>query len=416
MGVMRVIKPGPLSTLQDLGRTGHQQFGVPVNGVMDNDAHRRANALVGNAPDVATLECTLQGPVLRFDRDTLIALTGGDLDARVDDISVPRDCAVLLRAGVTLHFGARRTGARAYLAVSGGFDVPTVMGSRSTFVRAGYGGFEGRALQRDDRVPTGAPAVPYRGLLRLMVQAGVPFAAAPVVPWPMPDETPTDNAARPATDGTPETAAAGAAANAAGNATASATASATTDVTASATTDAAPAAASGASAVEKKKIAEPAVDGADQPDAEGTGSRTLRVVAGPQWEAFSATSHTAFVELGYKIDSRSDRMGYRLSGEPLALSAPLEMISEGTPFGTVQVPPDGQPIVLMADRQTAGGYPKIAYVASVDLPQLAQAMPEDVVRFHLVSLGRAQHLAQQRAADLARFAAAAAATLESIAH
>lgn len=336
MGMMRVIKPGPLSTLQDLGRTGYQQFGVPVNGAMDNDAHRRANALVGNAPEVATLECTLQGPVLRFERDALIAITGGDLDARIDDVALPRDCAVLLRAGVTVHFGARRTGARAYLAVSGGFDVPMVMGSRSTFVRAGYGGFEGRALQRDDRVPTGAPTVPYRGLLRLMVQAGVPFAAAPVVPWTMTDA--------------------------------------------------------------------------------GDAVVTLRVVAGPQWAAFSPTSHTAFVELGYKIDSRSDRMGYRLSGEPLALAAPLEMISEGTPFGTVQVPPDGQPIVLMADRQTAGGYPKIAYVASVDLPQLAQAMPEDVVRFHLVSLAHAQHLAQQRAADLARFAAAAAATLESIAH
>jgi len=342
MGVMRVIKPGPLSTLQDLGRAGYQQFGVPVNGVMDSDAHRRANALVGNAPDAATLECTLQGPVLRFDRDTLIALTGGDLDARVDDLSVPRDCAVLLRAGVTLHFGARRTGARAYVAVSGGFDVPTVMGSRSTFVRAGYGGFEGRALQRDDRVPTATPAVPYRGLTRLMVQAGVPFAAAPVVPWPMADAAPDEGRA----------------------------------------------------------------------DA----NATLRVVAGPQWQAFTPTSQTAFAELGYRIDSRSDRMGYRLAGEPLALAAPLEMISEGTPFGTVQVPPDGQPIVLMADRQTAGGYPKIAYVASVDLPHLAQAMPEDVVRFQVVSLGHAQHLAQQRAADLTRFTAAAAATLESIAH
>ncbi|OZI59742.1 biotin-dependent carboxyltransferase family protein [Bordetella genomosp. 11] len=316
--MIRVLKPGALSQLQDLGRYGHQRYGVPVNGVMDEWSHRLANILVGNPESFATLECTLTGPTLRFARDRLIALSGADLRARIDDIPVPLNQPLLVRGGTTLSFGERRRGARVYLAVRGGFDVPAVMDSRSTFLRGGYGGFQGRALARDDRLPLCAADAGYPGATRLLVQCGLPWISAGQFDMPV---------------------------------------------------------AGGA------------------PDA-------LRAMPGPQWERFTEATRAAFLEQSFEIDHRSDRMGYRLSGARLALAEPLEMVSEAVAFGTVQVPPDGSPIVLMADRQSAGGYPKIAYVASVDLPLLAQAVPGDRIRFAMMTLEQAQALYLEREASL----------------
>ncbi len=141
--------------------------------------------------------------------------------------------------------------------------------------------------------------------------------------------------------------------------------------------------------------------GAIRPAATGGALDALRAMPGPQWEVFTEEARTAFREQAFVIDARSDRMGYRLNGARLALSRPLEMVSKAVSFGTVQVPPDGNPIVLMADRQSAGGYPKIAYVASVDLPLLAQALPGDAVRFDMVTLEQAQAWYLEREALLA---------------
>ncbi|ARP80912.1 hypothetical protein CAL12_08700 [Bordetella genomosp. 8] len=333
--MIRVLKPGALTQLQDLGRYGHQRYGVPVNGVMDEWSHRVANILVGNPDDAATLECTLTGPTLRFmpggRGERLIALCGADMQASIDGMPAPLNQPLLVRAGATLAFGERRRGARVYLAVRGGFDVPAVMGSRSTFARGGYGGFEGRAIARDDRLPLGAADTGYPGATRLLVQCGLPFVSAGLFELPAP---------------------------------------------------------------------------AGHPDG-------LRAIQGPQWQAYTEAARTAFREQPFRIDSRSDRMGYRLEGPRLALSEPLEMISEAVAFGTVQVPPDGNPIVLMADRQSAGGYPKIAYVASVDLPLLAQAMPGDTVRFAIVTLDEAQALYLEREASLAALRARVASAMGS---
>jgi biotin-dependent carboxylase-like uncharacterized protein len=308
--MIRVLKPGALSQLQDLGRYGHQRYGVPVNGVMDEWSHRIANILVGNPDDSPTLECALTGPALRFTRDRLIALSGADMQASIEGLPAPLNQPLLVRGGATLRFGERRRGARVYLAVRGGFDVPRVMGSRSTYIRGGYGGFHGRALSRDDRLPLCACDTGYPGATRLLVQCGTPFVSAGQFELP----------------------------------------------------------------------------------AAGGAPGMLRVMQGPQWEAFTEDARTAFCEHAYEIGNQSDRMGYRLSGPRLSLASPLEMVSEAVAFGTVQVPPDGNPIILMADRQSAGGYPKIAYVASVDLPALAQAVPGDAVRFATVSLDEAQAL------------------------
>ncbi len=319
--LMHVDQPGMFSLVQDLGRYGWQRFGVPANGVMDERAHRVANALVGNDDDAATLECTLTGPTLRFTRNTLIALSGADMVITADGKRVPLNRAVMLRRGVVLAFGECRRGTRTYLAVRGGIDTEPVMGSRSTFVRGAYGGVEGRALRRGDRVPVTTPQEDQLPLDRMLVQSGMPFVEAGPVALP-------------------------------------------------------------AGAAE---------------------SAPIRFMRGPQWRTFSLAARQAFVRQPFVISTQSDRMGYRLEGPELALKQPLEMISEACDFGTVQVPPSGSPIVLMADRQSAGGYPKIAYVISTDLPLLAQAAPGDNLQFAPVTLRQAELAHAQAEQEFARF-------------
>lgn len=326
---IEVLKPGPLSCVQDLGRTGVQRFGVIVSGVMDEWSHRVANLLAGNPGDEATLEITLMGPSLLFHQTCLIAIVGADLSPRVGDRPVPLAQPVLVRAGSRLDFGRRVFGCRAYLAVRGGIVVEPVMGSRSTYLRAGFGGFKGRALRKGDHLPIGAAATPDgirpvpATLAHTLAASNAPVAVMPAGRFTAPMH--------------------------------------------------------------------PAVT-----------QRPLRAIAGQQWERFTDQARSRFQQSEFMVNLNSDRMGYRLDGPGLSLSAPLEMISEAVAFGTVQVPPDGNPIVLMADRQTTGGYPKIAGVASVDLPLIAQMVPGQALRFELVSLDQAQTLYLDREGAFAR--------------
>jgi len=322
-----VIKPGVLSTLQDLGRVGFQRFGVPVCGVMDEWSHRIANLLVGNPAHEATLEVTLMGPSLRFTEAALIAITGASLSPRIGEHAVPQGTPVLVGAGSQLDFGRRVAGMRAYLAVRGGFAVPSVMNSRSTYVRGAFGGFDGRALRKGDALVIGASDVedPLMQLAAKLRAGTLPFATL---------------------DDPPEL----------------------------------------------------------PPAPSGSLPTTVRVMAGQQWDAFTPQARQALCEAEFRLSPQSDRMGFRFEGPKLALTEPLEMISEAVAFGTIQVPPDGNPIVLMADRQTTGGYPKIASVASVDLPILAQMTPQQALRFTLISLEDAQQLYLARERALAGFA------------
>ncbi len=153
-----VIRPGLLTTVQDLGRRGYQQYGVSVGGAMDRFAARAANILVGNSDEAAVLEATLQGPTLKSDSDVLMAVCGGDLSPAIDGTPVPLWRPVAVRKGTTVAFSNARSGCRAYLAIAGGIDVPLVLNSRSTYLRAKLGGFEGRALQAGDSLPVGAPS------------------------------------------------------------------------------------------------------------------------------------------------------------------------------------------------------------------------------------------------------------------
>lgn len=289
---INVTRGGMLTTVQDLGRPGHRASGVPLSGAMDAFALRVANLLAGNAENTAALECTLVGPELVFSADTVVALGGAEFDGL--STWQPK----VMRAGERLKLGATQRGARGYLAIAGGFEVTPVLGSRSTYLRAGFGGFQGRAL-RDGDVLT-----------------------APDVARHMSDHWRIDARILPAYSASP----------------------------------------------------------------------TVRVVRGAQLDDFGA----ALFEAEFKILPQSDRMGIRLGGSKLARIGAVELVSSAVAPGTVQVPADGQPIVLMADAQTIGGYPQAAHVISVDLPLVAQLRAGDRVRFTEVSLEEAQQLALAR--------------------
>ncbi|WP_144632364.1 biotin-dependent carboxyltransferase family protein [Bordetella genomosp. 13] len=312
---LTVLKPGLLSSFQDDGRTGWQHLGIPVAGAMDERAHRLANLLAGNSTDHATLEITLVGPTLRFDAPACLAIGGADLGAALNGIPIPPLRPMLARAGDVLTFSSRprhERGVRAYLAVHGGYAIDPVMDSESTYLRSGFGGWQGRALAKDDRIG-----------LRVVLQG--------------------DDAAQ---DSLAET-------------------------------------------LDDLRIYLPA-------PLVHMPREALRVLPGAHWDAFDEASRQRLVQEVFQISPQSDRMGYRLSGPHLALAKPREMLSEAASFGTIQVPAGGQPIILMADRQTTGGYPKIAQVASADLPLLAQYAPGQALRFAMIGLEEAQRLDNAR--------------------
>jgi len=307
---MIVIKPGMLSSFQDLGRVGYQQLGVPVTGVMDQRAHQLANLLAGNNNDQASLEITLTGPTLEFTQPCCIALTGADLSPTLNGQPLAMNRPIIIRAHDTLAFGARRSGTRAYLAVHGGYKLTQVLGSCSTHMRSGMGGWQGRALKRGDKIE-------FNHTLK---EANLEDLALEL--WSI-------------------------------------------------------------------KIYLPAAL------AQNVRSRA-RIITSEQFHDFTSESQHALANETFRISPDSERMGYRLQGPELKLSKPRQMLSEAATFGTIQVPAGGQPIILMADRQTTGGYPKIAYVASVDLPMLAQMGPGDSVGFEIITLEHAQRLDAQR--------------------
>ncbi len=310
---LAIMKPGWLTTVQDLGRTGLQQYGVIAGGAMDPLALRVANLLVGNEEGDAALEITMIGPDIRFESACLIAVCGGDLSAACDGTPIPLWRPVYVRQGARLTFGAARKGCRAYVAVAGGVDVPPRLNSRSTYLRAGIGGFQGRPLRQGDRLALRPASPQSRRAMRALERAAgdSPYATSA---WSVSCEL-----------------------------------------------------------VPKYR-----------PDP------VVRVTAGTELGLFDEASVRRFFGEGFRVLPQSDRMGYRLSGGGLTLKEPVEMISAAVTFGTVQAPMEGGPIVLMADRQTTGGYPRIAQVISVDLPLLAQLNLGDRVRFRPVGLEEAQ--------------------------
>lgn len=308
-----IHKPGLLTTVQDLGRYGTQKYGVIVSGAMDAFALRIANLLVGNEEGAAGLEITMMGPEILFEQTALISICGGDLSPKLNGVSFPGWRTVLAPKGSVLTFGPMKQGCRAYLAVGGGLEVPVQMNSRSTYLRAGIGGYGGRALAKGDRLPVGNMCMRSLNLLALLARKAENSAGA-VSRWSISADLIPPYEPNP----------------------------------------------------------------------------TVRVIAGEQYDLFREESKTLFVSEPFEVLPQSDRMGYRFKGPETKLEKNEEMVSSAVTMGTVQVPPDGHPIVLMADRQTSGGYPKIAQVASADLPLLAQVNLGGKVSFQIISLREAQ--------------------------
>ena len=313
MTTLRVLAPGAMTTVQDGGRRGWRHLGVCVAGALDPAQAALANRLVGNTPDAAVLELTMTGPTLAFARPLRVALCGAHADMHftyADDthaggtpVALPHGRPLALPAG-TLRIGTLRTGLRAWLAISGGIDVPRIMGSRSTDLRGGFGGLDGRALVRDDVLPLGSH-----------------------------------------------------------------------------------------DAIEFERPTHPAwwID-LDAGLAHGAPIRVLPA---------DADACARLAAHAWRVDPRSNRQGLRLQGDAFAMDAP-EPLSAPVAPGTIQLPPDGQPIVLLADAQTVGGYPRLGHVIAADLPRLAQLRPGDALRFERVDAAAAHAALQRRRAEIAR--------------
>jgi len=309
-----VVRAGFLTSVQDLGRTGYRQFGISTSGALDPFALRVANLLVGNDEGAAGLEITLGGLQLRFNDGRIVAWCGGEFDVQIGSQSLPAGHVAHLQAGDELKFGRARIGCRAWLAVSGGVDVPIVLSSRATDLRANFGGLEGRALRDGDVLP-------------LCTWRGSPPQAAGISSWTAPHDWASPASRHP----------------------------------------------------------------------------SLRFIRGVDWNRFNAATLQRLTRESFAVSPDSDRMGVRLSGPELPRVDNVDLISEAVAPGTIQVPPNGQPILLLGDCQTIGGYPKMAHVITVDLAIAAQLRPGDRVRFSEVAMADAYRLLLERQRELDRF-------------
>jgi len=291
--MMHVLAPGPQTTVQDAGRFGQLRFGIPPSGAIDRFAFLAANRLVGNDDAAAVLECTLAGPTLAFESACAVAVTGAEMPVSLNRTSVGRWATLSVQPGDVLTLGTARAGLRGYIAVSGGIDVPPVLGSRSTYLRGKLGGFGGRALRQGDRlgILPGTAGRPWR-----IARRAIPRYAAEIA---------------------------------------------------------------------------------------------VRAVLGPQHERFTAEAIAQFLAGLYVMLPQSDRMGARLRGPRIAHASGPDIVSDGIALGAVQVPGDGQPIVLLHDRQSTGGYTKLATVCSFDIGRLGQLRPGQHLRFEAVTIEQA---------------------------
>ncbi|WP_419880677.1 biotin-dependent carboxyltransferase family protein [Peribacillus sp. B-H-3] len=314
---IKVIRPGLLTTFQDLGRYGYQKYGVIVSGAMDIISYKLANMLVGNQEDDAALEATLIGPELKIERDMLLAITGANLSPKINGEAVPLWKPLFVKKNSILTFGACKQGCRCYISFSGGLIAEEVLGSRSTYLRAEFGGYRGRALKKDDILFTNGTSRNAASIfqdLRKKEKAGYAEAS-----WHI-----------------------------------------------------------RGGFFQKRN------------------QQILRVIKGQHFSMFDEKAKKDLFEKTFKIDSHSDRMGYRLSGPQLQTSVSKELLSEAVTHGTIQVPRDGRPIILLSDRQTTGGYPRIAHVASADVPLLGQLKPGESISFQEITLMEAERLLIER--------------------
>lgn len=288
--MLNIIRAGMYTSVQDGGRHGFRQSGISHCGALDRPAMHIANLLVGNDANAPLLEITLGQLVVEFAADGWFALTGAGCEATLDEHPVWTGWRLPVKAGQRLALKRPQHGMRSYLAVAGGIAVPEVMGSASTDLKVGIGGFQGRLLQDGDRLAIGEPARTFlgaQGVKQLL--------------W---------------------------------------------------------------------------------------GNR-IRALPGPEYHEFDSASQASFWRSPWYLSAQSNRMGYRLQGQPLKRNTEREMLSHGLLPGVVQVPHNGQPIVLMNDAQTTGGYPRIACIIEADMYHLAQIPLGQPIHFVQCSLEEA---------------------------
>jgi antagonist of KipI len=294
---LEVISPGPLTTIQDLGRYSLGRYGVPPSGGLDPFSLRVANLLVGNRESEACIETTLMRLKVRVLTDLVIAITGGDLQPHLNGAPFGMWRSHIIRKGDVLHFKAFKEGCRAYLAIRGGISVDPVLGSKSTNLISGFGGYEGRNLRKGDILFAASPFDHFNSTTRALDKDRIPVY---------------------------------------------------------------------------------------------TKDWVLRILWGPQDADFAPESKTKLLDSHFKITPMSDRTGIRLSGPLIQRIEGVNesIISEGVVPGSIQVPGDGQPIIILVETIT-GGYRKIATIIGADLPLLGQIKPGDDVLFRAVSLEQA---------------------------
>ncbi|MEM3701039.1 MAG: biotin-dependent carboxyltransferase family protein [Candidatus Bathyarchaeia archaeon] len=303
MQVFQVLKPGLFTTVQDLGRFDYLKYGVPISGAMDPFALIAANLLVENNPNDACLEITIIGPELKALTKTHIAITGGDAEPKINGENVPMWQTLQVKEGDIISFGKVKSGCRAYISIKGGINAPLVLGSRSTYVRGGFGGINGRQLKSGDLIEG--------------------FATSPLkIEYAMPEEL----------------------------------------------------------------------------IPQYTGKFTVHVILGPQADMFTEKGIATFLSNPYRVTSEADRMGYRLEGPAIEHKAKADIVSDALLPGSIQVPKNGKPILIMRDAQTTGGYPKIAVAITPDVSMLGQAKPNDTIEFSKITM----QLAHEKTKDYYR--------------
>jgi 5-oxoprolinase (ATP-hydrolysing) subunit C len=324
--VLRIVRPGPCTTVQDLGRPGWGRFGVSPSGAMDPLAHRVANHLLGGDGGAPTLEITDAGAEIEVVATTVLALAGGDLGATLDGqpLSADRACVAVAKAdrGARLRFVRRRHGARIYLAIPGGLDLPPLFGSAATDLGAGLGGLGGRPLRTGDQLcarPAPRPALHAR-----RTGSPAPAVMAELARLILPDPGGQRGA------GPPES--------------------------------------------------------------------VVRFV--PAGDPLVAPALAQLPARAFTLSARSNRAGFRFEGQPLPASAAADRLSEPTAPGALQLPPDGLPILLMADGNPTGGYPLLGHLARVDRGLAAQLGPGARVRFSPIGGELAVQLYRQQEACL----------------
>jgi antagonist of KipI len=300
-----ILKPGMMSSLQDLGRWGFQQFGVPIGGAMDKVSAALANIICGNDENEAVIEMTLHGTLIMFNEAAFCAIVGGGCKAYIDDVELPFNRLLWIPAFSIIKTTASIQGCRSYLAVSGGFNVKKVLGSASTYTPSGIGGINGRNLITGDMLAFKREQNLHAASNLHMLPNGVGISH-----WHTADLV---------------------------------------EVTANVA--------------------------------------IVHAIKGPEFDLFNSSSQENIFNSEFTISSRSNRMGYRLEGKKLTLEHKAEMVSTAVTTGIVQVTHEGDPIILMADAQTTGGYPRKARICAADISLLAQCRPGAKIQFREIGEG-----------------------------